>query len=131
MTNRGQFSQLLASGLMVQMFDYLEKYPEEYSKFLDVKTSDSAYEEYQKFAGIGPAVRKAEGTPIQYDDPVQGGSKRAIHETYALGWIVTKEMKADDKYSLISQIPGEFAGSMRHVMEQTGANLLNLGFTTV
>lgn len=131
MTNRGQFSQLLASGLMVQMFDYLEEHPEEFSQFLDVETSDSAFEDFQKFAGIGPARRKGEGEQIQYDDPIQGGSKRAIHETYALGWIVTKEMKADDKYGLIKQIPGEFAGSMRHVQEQTGANLLNLGFSTV
>lgn len=115
---------------MVQMFDYLDQHPEEFSQFLQMETSDSAYEEYQKFAGIGGARRKAEGNPIEYDDPIQGGSKRAIHETYALGWIVTKEMKADDKYGLIKQIPGEFAQSMRHVMEQTGANLLNLGFTT-
>lgn len=116
---------------MVQMFDYLEEHPEEFSQFLDVETSDSAFEDFQKFAGIGPARRKGEGEQIQYDDPIQGGSKRAIHETYALGWIVTKEMKADDKYGLIKQIPGEFAGSMRHVQEQTGANLLNLGFSTV
>lgn len=130
MTNRGQFSQLLASGLMVQMFDYLDEHPEEFSQFLNMETSDSAYEDYQKFAGIGAARRKNEGSQIEYDDPIQGGSKRAIHETFALGWIVTKEMKADDKYGLIKQIPGEFAQSMRHVQEQTGANLLNLGFTT-
>lgn len=116
---------------MEVMFEWLKEHPEEYSQFLKVETSDSAYDEDQIFAGLGLARLKPEGTPITYDDPIQGGSKRYIHDSFALGWQVTKEMKDDDKYALIRQIPGELMKSCRQAWEQVGANVLNLGFTTV
>src|SRR5580765_861769 len=131
MTNRGQFAQLLASGLMVQGFDVLENIPEEYSSFTDVGTMDGMYEEYQDLAGLGVVRKKPEGEPITYDDPIQGGSIRAIAETFALGWICTKEMLADDRYNKIKQVPKELTPSLKHVVEQTAANLLNNGFSTV
>lgn len=130
-TQRGQFAQLLAPGLMEVMFEWLSEHPEEYSQFLQVETSDSAFEEDQIYAGLGLARKKPEGEPITYDDPIQGGSKRYIHEAYALGWQVTKEMIDDDKYALMKQVPGELMQSCRQTWEQVGANVLNLGFTTI
>lgn len=130
-TQRGQFAQLLAPGLMEVMFEWLKEHPEEYSQFLKVESSDSAYDEDQIFAGLGLAHKKPEGTPITYDDPIQGGSKRYIHDSYALGWQVTKEMLDDDKYALMKQIPGELMKSCRQTWEQVGANVLNLAFSTI
>ncbi len=130
MTHRENFSQLLAAGLMVSMFDELEQHPEEYSQIANLETSTSAYDEYQKFAGLGAAMSKLEGKPLEFDDPIQGGSKRIYSETFALGWICTMEMMADDKYQRIRTVPGELSGSIRHMMEQTAANVYNLGFTT-
>ncbi len=131
MTNRGQFSQLLAAGLMVLSFDELEEHDEEYSKFLDVETSNGAFEEDQKLAGLGNVVLKPEGSSLTYDDPIQGGSVRYIHDTYGLAWLCTKEMMADDKYGKIRQVPKELMPSMRYVVEQVAANVLNNGFTSV
>lgn len=130
-TTRGQFAQLLAPGLAEVIFEWLKEHPEEYSQFLKVETSERAYEEDQIFAGLGLARKKLEGTPIQYDDPIQGGSKRYIHDTYALGWQVTSEMIDDDRYELMRQVPGELMKSCRQLWEQVGANVLNLGFSTV
>lgn len=131
MTNRGQFAQLLAPGLLISSFDVLEKHSEEYSKFLEVDTDDGAYVEEQDLAGLSRAVLKPEGSPLAYVDPVQGGSVRSIHDTYALAWLCTKEMLADDKYSKIRQVPKELMPSLQYVVEQVAANILNLGFTTV
>lgn len=130
-TTRGQFAQLLAPGLTELMFEWLEEFPEEYSQFLEVETSDSAYDEDQIVAGLGLARLKREGEQITYDDPIQGGSKRYLHESYALGWQVTREMLDDEKYGLMRKIPGELMKSCRQTWEQIGANVLNLGFTTV
>lgn len=130
-TTRGSFAQLLAPGLMEVMFEWLKEHPEEYSQFLKVETSDSAYDEDQIYAGLGLARKKLEGEPITYDDPIQGGSKRYIHDAYALGWQVTKEMIDDDKYALMKQVPGELMKSCRQTWEQVAANVLNLGFTTI
>lgn len=131
MTSRGNFAQLLAPGIMHVMFEQLKEWPEEYSKFLKVETSDSAYDEEQQMAGLGLARLKREGEPITYDDPIQGGSKRFIHEAYALGWQVTKEMKDDEQYGLMKKIPGELTKSCRQTWEQVAANVLNLGASTV
>lgn len=131
MTSRQGFSQLLAPGLGDVMFEWLKEHPEEYSQFLRVTTSDSAYEEDQIIAGLGLTRRKPEAEGITYDDPIQGGTKRYIHDTYALGWQVTMEMIDDDKYGIMRKIPAELMKSARQTVEQLGANVLNLGFTTV
>lgn len=131
MTNRGMFAQLLAPGLFEIFFEILEQHPEEYSQFLKVETSEKAYEEDQMVGGLGLARLKREGEPITYDDPIQGGTKRYLHDSYSLAWQITKEMIADDKYALMRKIPGELMKSCRQAWEQVGANVLNLAFSTV
>jgi hypothetical protein len=130
-TTRGQFAQLLAPGLTELMFEWLEEFPEEFSQFLEVETSENAYDEDQIVAGLGLARLKREGETITYDDPIQGGSKRYIMDSYALGWQVTKEMLDDEKYGLMRKIPGELMKSCRQTWEQLGANVLNLGASTM
>ena len=129
-TSRGQFGQLLAPGLNEVMFEWLKEHPEEYSQFMKVSTSDAAYEEDQIIAGLGLARKKPEGEQITYDDPIQGGSKRYIHDSYALGWQATREMIGDEKYDIMTQIPGELMKGSRQLWEQAGANALVGGFTT-
>lgn len=130
-TVRGQFAQLLAPGLAEVMLSYLKEFPEEYSQFLNVSTMDSAYDEDQLLAGTGLARLKPEGESIAYDEPIQGGTKRYIAVAYAIGWSVTREMIKDDRYGIMREIPGELMKGCRQTWEQIGANLLNLGFTTV
>jgi hypothetical protein len=113
------------------MFEWLKEHPEEYSQFLKVETSASAFEEDQIIAGLGLARKKPEGEQLTYDDPIQGASRRYIHDTYSLGWQVTMEMKEDDKYNIMSQMPGELMKSSRQQIEAVGANVLNLSFGLV
>lgn len=127
---RGSFAQLLAPGLREIMFEWLAEHPEEYSQFLNVETMDGAYDEEQVMAGLGIARQKLEGTNITYDDPIQGGSKRYISDSYALGWQITREMLADDRYNLMKKVPGELIKSCRQLWEQLGANVLNGAFGT-
>lgn len=131
MTTRGQFAQLLAPGLQNILFEELDEFPEEYSQFMNVETSDSAYDEDQIIGGLGLVRQKNEGEQLTYDDPIQGGSKRYIHNTFALGWQVTMEMLADDRYDIMQKIPPKLMKSSRQSWEQTAANVLNGGGTTV
>lgn len=130
-TTRGQFSQLLAPGLHSILFDYLPDHPEEYSQFMQVETADSAYTEDQIIGGLGLARPKLEGSQITYDDPIQGGSKRYLHTTFALGWQITMEMMSDDRYDIMQKVPPKLMKSCRQSWEQTAANTLIQGFTTV
>lgn len=130
-TTRGNFAQLLARGLMDVMFEWLKEHPEEYSQFLHVETSDSAYDEDQLLAGLGLARKKNEGATLSYDDPIQGPTRRYINETFALAWQVTYEMRKDDKYGIMREIPGELMKSCRQTWENIGAQPLNLGFSSM
>lgn len=131
MTTRGSFAQLLAPGLQAILFEWLDEFPEEYSQFMNVETSDKAYDEDQIIGGLGLARVKPEGEQITYDDPIQGGTKRYLHQTYALGWQITQEMKDDDRYDLMKKIPVELMKSCRQTWEQLAANVLTLGDSTI
>lgn len=129
-TVRGSFAQLLAPGLHTLLFEELAEHPEEYSQFLMVESDDGAYTEDQIIAGLGLARTKLEGEQITYDDPIQGGTKRYLHTTFALGWQVTMEMLQDDRYDIMQKIPPELMKSCRQSWEQTGANVLVTGGST-
>jgi hypothetical protein len=64
------------------------------------------------------------------DDPIQGGSQRLTHQSYALGFQVTREMYSDDLYNMIKQVGSDFSASIKQTIEATFANVLNNGFTT-
>lgn len=130
-TVRGSFAQLLAPGLQALLFEELPEHAEEYSQFLNVETNDGAYTEDQIIGGLGLAKQKNEGEQIVYDDPIQGGTKRYLHATYALGWQVTMEMKQDDRYDIMAKIPPELMKSCRQTWEQLGANVLIGASSTV
>lgn len=130
MTLTGNLSTLLVPGLHQIYFEWLSEHPEEYSQFLKVETSDREFEQEQVYGGLGLARLKPQGTPISYDDPLQGGSKRYTHDTFALAFQVTEEMMDDDKYGVIRQIPKELMKAMRQRVEQKGAEPLNTGTTT-
>lgn len=132
MITRGTFTQLLAPGLrkpIVQWNDWAMKNLE-YTKYFNVETSDRAYEEDIEIAGVPPAVQTAEGVPISYFDPIQGGSKRYTHLKYALGTRITEEALEDDQYGVLKKVPNAHTRSHQFVEEQVAWNVVNNGFTT-
>ena len=131
MTNRGNFAQLIGPAMLHIIFEQLKEFMEEYSQFLVVEDSQRAYEEFQILAGLGRVRKKLEGEALTYDDPIQGGSKRIIHEAYALGWQITREMIDDDEYGVMKRMAKELGKSIRQTVEQVGANVLNLSTSTI
>jgi hypothetical protein len=127
---RGQFAQLLAPGMFAVIYDDLQQHPEVYSMFNTVLPSTRAYEEDQIVAGLGNVPRKLEGESLSYDQPIQGGSVRYTHESFALGFQVTKEMWDDDQYGIMRRVAQDFGRGIRHTVEATYADILNNGFTT-
>lgn len=128
--NRGAFAQLLAPGLRQIIYNELEMHPEEYSQIFNIYNSTRAYEEDLLVAGLGTVPQKPEGTPIAFDEAIQGGSQRYTHTTYALGFQVTLEMWEDDQYGTIRQVTSDFAGSIRQTVETNAIATLVNSFTT-
>src|SRR5262245_14161980 len=129
MVSRGGWPQLLAPKLASVIYDDLEMHPEEFSQIFNVMSSDKAIEEDQLVAGLAAVPKKPEGSAIRFDDPIQGGSLRYVHESYGLGFQVTIEMWEDDQYGIMKKVSQDFAGSIRQTIEVTAANVLNLSFT--
>lgn len=130
---RGQFAQLMAPGLrdmFVHWLDMLQR-AEEYSLVFNIENSTAAYEDEVEFSGLGPMAEKPEAEAIQYEDAIQGGTKRYIHTTFALGVRSSWELYEDDQYQLIKQVPKAIARSAHFSREQSAWNVFNLGFTTI
>lgn len=129
---RGQFAQLMAPGLhslFVHWTDTLQR-EEEWPQIFHHETSEMAYEDEVEFSGLGPMLEKPEGESVAYTDAIQGGSKRYLHFTYALGSRMSFELFEDDQYKLTNQVPKAFARSAVFTREQVTWNVINLGFTT-
>lgn len=128
-TTRGAFAQLLAPGLHNIIFDDLDSQAEEYSQIFNVGPSTRAYEEEVLMAGLGAVPAKPEGEVLRMDDPIQGGSYRLTHQSYALGFQVTREMYSDDQYGKIKRVSSDFSASIKQTVEAAPANILTNGFT--
>lgn len=129
MVTRGQFAQLLAPGLYDVIYEDLQNHQEEYSQTFKVLPSTRAYEEDLLTAGLGQVPLKPEGEVLKMDDPIQGGSLRYTHQSYALGFQITREMWADDQYGIMKKVSGDFSASIKQTIESTAANVLTQGFT--
>lgn len=127
----GMMPELLWPGIKAIYGDAYADYQPLYPQFVQVDSSDKAYEKYQGITGFGLAAVKDEGSSITYRDMFQGGNREIINTTYALGAQITMEMMLYDQYNKINRVPELLARSMRATEETVAANLLNNGFGTV
>jgi len=108
-----------------------DEYPVEWTKLFDKNKSNRKFEEDVGYSGFGLASVKSEGAPIVYDSERQGFTARYTHVTYALGFIVTREMFEDDLYDVVGQKKAKaLAFSMRQTKETVAANVYNRAFTS-
>ncbi len=115
--NRSQFNKAVVPGLFSFAVDAFRPRAgqEEWRKVVSsVKPSNRAYEEDAYLAGLGPVTHKAEGEGIEYDEPVQGPTKRWEHKTYGLGVRITEEMIEDSLYPDV--------GEMEMLMKELGSS---------
>ena len=134
--NRTQFNKAVVPGLFSFMVDSYKPRSgqEEWRQVVSsVKGSKRAYEESAYFAGLGNLSRKGEGEPIQYDELVQGPTKRWSHTVYALGVRMTEELIDDSLYDDIGEmetISRELGTSARETLNVLTFDVYNNGSAT-
>lgn len=128
--NTGNFGKALWPGVNAWYGKAYAEWPTEWDKVFERKTSTKAYEEDVSVSSFGLAEQKGEGAPVSYDSESQGFLDRYTHATYALGFIITKEMYEDDQYSVTGERKAKgLAMSMRQTKETIAFNVLNRAFT--
>lgn len=107
------------------------EHPQQYTRLFDIKSSNKNFEEIVEQTGFGLAPVKAEGSSTAYDSHAQGAVSRGTNVAYSLGYIVTREEKADNLYTEVSmQRAQSLAFSMAQTREIVGANVYNRAFNS-
>lgn len=101
-----------------------------FDKIVKRKNSNRAYEEHWEVSGLGTFAVVPEGTPIPYDEPVQGNRARITHTKYGLGYRVTEEMRDDDRWDVVSQMADDLMDAGRDHQERIGHRPWNTAFDT-
>lgn len=108
-----------------------KEYPIQYTDIFEKNTSDKAFEEEIGTTGFGYARLKTEGNGIAYDEASQTYLSRYTHATYALGFIITREMYEDGiAVTVALRRAGALAFSIRQTKETIAANVLNRAFNS-
>jgi len=126
----GGFSALLAPGLFDVLFNEINSQPNQWVGVFNTYDSERAYEEELKVAGLGSMVPKPEGTPISFDDPLIGSSIRYTHNSFGLGFRITREMYDDELYGVMKKMAAELGRACAYKVEIDAWSVLNNAFST-
>jgi phage major head subunit gpT-like protein len=127
----GSFAKLLWPGINSIYGAAYAEYPQEFMDIYDKQTSRKAFEEDVQMTDFGMAQIKKEGDAISYASSEQGYIHRYTHVTYALGFIITREMMEDDQYDMMANRRAKgLAFSKRQTKETVAANFLNRAFNS-
>src|SRR5574343_256565 len=129
--NTGAFAKALWPGINKWYGKAYSEYPVEYTDLFDTQSSRKAWEEDVGISSFGLLQQKGEGGGVSYDSEQQGFITRYTHATYALGFIITKEMYEDDLYDVVGERRARgLAFSVRQTKETLAANVYNRAFNT-
>ena len=134
--NRATFNKAVVPGLFAFIIGgYRKKAAEsDWRAICSVKPSKHAFEEAAYGAGLGVFAHKPEGTPITYDDMVQGPTKRWIHKTFGLGIKISEELIEDALYPDIptdmKSLTGELGASADETFALLVWDMINNGTAT-
>ena len=127
----GSFSKDLWPGVNKNYGMKYKEYPVEHLDIFDKNTSTKSFEEDVGAAMFGLAPIKTEGGGITYDEAEQAYIDRYTHITYALGFIITREMHDDGISATVAlRRSSALAFSIRQTAETVGANILNRAFNS-
>jgi phage major head subunit gpT-like protein len=128
--NRSTFNKVVVPGLFSMMLMKFKERPEVWRQIVNYRQSTKAFEESAYYTGFGYVPEKPEGQAIDYDEPIQGPTKRWTHKTYGLGFKVTEEMIEDDLYDVMNDMSSGLGVAARETKEVEVADVFNNGFGT-
>lgn len=127
---RGQWAETLAGGLLMNTFNRYREKAELYRLINNVQPLTKAWYEDFEWSGLGPLVEKGELERTILDEPIKLGGLRIIPKSFALGFLISEEMREDSQFNLMAELSGELGRSSRYTAELWGHDVWNNAFTT-
>lgn len=127
--NRGSIPRLLAEGVKTVFGNDYKSYDPIWEKLYQVEKSKKAYEVNVQLEGFGLASIKGEGDDISFDSRRQGFAPKYVHNTYAKGFVVTKEALDDELYGQFKEGARALSRSMYITKEVNNHVLFNTAFS--
>lgn len=127
---RANHAENLAPGLNFRTFNAYREKSEIFPSIVRVLTSTRAYEEDFATGGFGPLAEKGELESTILDEPIKLGGVRFVHKSFALGYVISEEMREDDQYNLAGDLASALGKSARYTAELFGHDVYNNAFTT-
>jgi hypothetical protein len=115
---------------MEVMFNEIDAQQPQWVPVLGKRDSVRAYEEDLKVGGLGSMVAKPEGTNTAFDDPLIGDAKRYTHNSFGLGFRITREMWDDDLYDIMQDMSAELGRASAYKIEVDAWSVLNNAFNS-
>lgn len=126
---RANFGDLLEPAFKKIFDDAFTEKEMVFPKIFSVQESSKQDEKVSGVTGFGLLQQTGEGSPIDYEDPVQMYDTRFVHLKYTKGFKVSEELVEDDQYNVIKGKPAQLGRAARRTAENSAANIFNRAFS--
>lgn len=127
---RAQFLALLEPKLSNIWMEAFPQRPLEWATLLNTRTASKAVITDHKLTGFGSLIKKGEGEPIVYQDPIDGTSKTYTPVRFGTGYKITQEMVDHELYGQVTKFETDLMGAAIDGQETIAANIWNGAFGT-
>lgn len=118
-------ANLLDVALSKVFFRFLADVPTEHSRWINIERMDRGWEDSMKAAAFGAMPEKDEGALIQFEDIETSDTKRVTPLEFALGYVITRKMRDDEKHGVTIQLTQSLRESVRNLYETRAYRILN------
>jgi len=118
-------ANLLDVALSKVFFRFLADVPTEHSQWINIERMDRAWEDFMKAAAFGTLPEKDEGALIQFENIETSDTKRVEPVEFALGYVITRKMRDDEKHGVTIQLTQSLRESVRNLYETRAYRVLN------
>lgn len=128
----GSLSHLLAPGLTDVYNDELSEQvkTDQYPTFVNVETTQQAYEQFVKVSGIGALAALDEGGAFDYEEISQSDVHTITVADFGKGISISENLIDDDLYNIAERATQKLARAAKITFEIQAFDLFNAGFVT-
>ena len=118
-------AELLDTPLNEVFHLHLKEVPPEYTSWINVESTDVAFEDSIKISEFGSVPTLAEGALVQFENISSSSTKRITPAEFALGYVITRKMRDDDQHGVMVNLTTALRRSFRNLFEVRAARIFN------